>query len=43
MYPMLFPITLENGAKDQNGTEPLHLAKGVVTEARREKKWNRAR
>lgn len=38
MYPMLFPITLEKGAKDQNGTEPLNLAKGVVTEARGTKK-----
>lgn len=28
MYPMLFPITLEKSAKDQNGTEPVHLAKG---------------
>lgn len=42
MYPMLFPVTLERGAKDQNGTEPVHLAKGVVTEARG-KKWDGAR
>lgn len=42
MYPMLFPVTLEKGAKDQNGTEPVRLAEGVVTEARG-KKWDRAR
>lgn len=34
---MLFPITLEKGADDQNGNEPVRLAKRVVTEARWEK------
>lgn len=43
MYAMLFPITLERGAKDQNGIGPGRLAKGVVTETRGEKKWNGAR
>lgn len=34
MHLMVSPITLEKGAQDQNETEPVHLAKGVVTEAR---------
>lgn len=28
---MLFPHTLERGAKDKNGTEPVYLAKGEMT------------
>ncbi len=32
-----FSNNTREGAKDQNGIEPLHLAKGVVTEARGEK------
>lgn len=34
MYPMIFPTTLQKSAKDQTGTIPVHLAKGVVIEAR---------
>lgn len=30
---MLSPMTLDKGAKDHKGTEPVHLAKGQVTEA----------
>lgn len=38
MYPVFFPITLEKCTKkDRNGIGPVHLAKGVVTEARGKK------